>query len=238
MSRILLVTGTDTDVGKTVVTALLNKYLNECGVMSVTQKWVQTGSKSGHDDISRHMGSVHDGERTLAGYRGLMVPYTLAHAASPHLAAVLEGVEINAATIIENSRELSRHFDVVLSEGAGGLMVPVNADVTILDIAEILGADVLVVAANRLGCINHTLLTINELKRRSVGIVGVVFNRTSPEGDEIVLRDNPKMISRMSGVEVIGELPFFLDEGTLYEAFRPIGVRVLEILKKGDRNGK
>jgi len=223
MKRSLFITGTDTGVGKTVVTGMLGRFLAENGVKVVTQKWVQTGCSLGVDDIDAHIKIMGLGRGDIGNYRSDMEPYSLKFPASPHLAASLENKNIDATRIERSFWRLEKDFEVVLVEGAGGFLVPINDRETMADIVERFGLSVLIVAGNRLGAINQTLLTVEAVKARGLKVEGIVFNRLSQDGDELVLKDNMRIVGTLTGEKVLGEITYNRDEAARYEQFRSIG---------------
>ncbi len=227
MVKGIFVTGTDTGVGKTVVTGLLGRFLAERGVNVVTQKWVQTGCKGVSEDIEAHIRFMDGDKGFFDKYTEEMAPYIFEFPSSPHLAAALEEKSIDTGRIESAFRRLAQDFDYVIAEGAGGALVPVSEKELMIDIAEKLALPVLVVARNRLGAINQTLLTVEALKRRGLKIAGIVFNHLGGGSNEVVLKDNLQIITKLSGVKVLGELPFREDAAGLYEDFIPIGERIL-----------
>ncbi len=224
--RSIFITGTDTGVGKTMVTGLLGRFFVQKGVDVVTQKWVQTGCDGVSEDIDEHqriMGKIPVRNARIA-------PYILKFPASPHLAAALEDKAIDAEKIKDSFRALEGNFEVVLAEGAGGLMVPVNDKIMIIDVALDLELPVLVVAENRLGAINRTLLTIEALQKRKMSILGIIFNRLSTGGDETILKDNPNIVAKISGENVLGELPYSDELNLLYESFVPMAKKIFDFM--------
>ena len=115
----------------------------------------------------------------------------------------------------------------MIAEGAGGVLVPLNEQVLTADLAARLALPAVVVVPNELGCINQALLTVEALRRRGIGLIGLVFNRRRPGGDDVILRDNPRIIARLGQVEVLGELPYLGDRPAELQpaatAFEPIG---------------
>lgn len=224
MKKAIFITGTDTGVGKTIVTAFLGRMLKEKGVKVITQKWVQTGCRGFSEDIDFHMKFMKSSE-----YYPEMAPYIFEFPSSPHLAARLEEKCVSIKKIESSFHKLSEDFDVVLIEGSGGVLVPVNEENMIIDILGKLSLKSLVVAENRLGAINQTLLTLEAFKSRGLGVLGVLFNRTSPEKSERILKDNVRIVEKFSSAKIFGELKFNKDTDMLYEEFLPIGE---EIIKK------
>ena len=221
----VFVTGTDTGVGKTVVCGLLAGFLRGSGVRVVSQKWVQTGCEGDPEDLSTHwMLSGSPGPPEGEALDDLC-PYRFRLPASPHLAAAREGRRVEASVIEAAYRRLSAKYDAVLVEGAGGFLVPLAEGLLTGDLVAALGLPVLVVVGNRLGCVNHALLTVEAVRRRGVPLLGLVFNRTerSAGTEPEVLSDNPRAVAEASGAPVLGELPFLPDRKRGAEAFAPIG---------------
>lgn len=189
----IFITGTDTGVGKTVATGLLAKFLLEQRVSVITQKWAQTGGGRGAD-IDRHLKLMGIKKSQIRQYLPYIQPYVFKFPGSPHLAARLEGKKIDPEKIKKSFRFLASKFDFVLVEGSGGVLVPFDNNRFLIDIARDLGLAVLIVAANKLGAINHTLLTIEAVKKRKMNLLGVVFNNYRSKDSKIILRDNLKIL--------------------------------------------
>jgi len=230
--RAVFVTGTDTGVGKTLVTGLLARYLCRKGFSAVTQKWVQTGCRGFSSDVNFHLKLMDKGRRQMGDYLKLMAPYTFSRAYSPHLAAKIEHKIIDSKKIINSFRLLSKGFDFVIVEGAGGALVPLNSKILLIDIARCLKIPFLVVAQNKLGAINHTLLTVEALKKRDIKILGVIFNNLKDE-DKIVLKDNPIIIKKLCQETILGNLNWEPSLERLYADFIPIASKILKGLKYG-----
>lgn len=195
MVRGLFVTGTDTSVGKTVVSAaLMHRYGRE----TLLRYWkpIQTGIEQdpGGNDTAEvvRLGECRGEDVIDAGVR-------LRRPLSPHLAARLDGVTIELQPLVDVA-EQSRHALIV--EGAGGVLVPVNDRDFMADLMSRLALPVLIVSRSTLGTINHTLLTIEALRRRSLSIAGVVM--VGPPNTE-----NREAIEQRGGVQVIAEMPLF-----------------------------
>jgi len=224
--RGIFVTGTDTGVGKTIVTGLLARYLLENGSNVITQKWVQTGcSDFTSTDVGLHLKIMGRGKKDIKDYLNHVLPYMFKTASSPHLACSIENKRINASRIIKSYRILAGEFDFVITEGTGGVLVPLNKEKLLIDIVKKLDLAVLIVAQNKLGAINHTLLTIEALRRRRIKILGVLFNNPK-SGNKIVLRDNPLIIKALSHEKVFGVLSRNSRLDKLYQEFTSIGKRI------------
>ena len=204
--RSIFIAGTDTGVGKTIVTGILARRLIEKGYSVVTQKWFQAGPSS---DINVHLKLMGKQRKDYARHLHLMNPYLFKFASSPHLASRLEGRNINIDKIKKSLKDLSGHFDFVLVEGSGGLLVPLTRKMLLIDLIKKLRMSVLLVAENKLGTINHTLLSIEALRARDIKIIGIIFNTRFDGGDRRILKDNPDIVRRLAGIDILGALPYF-----------------------------
>jgi len=231
--RGIFVTGTDTGVGKTIITGLLGRYLLDKGYNVITQKWIQTGCRDSlATDIKLHLKIMHRGKNDLGGYSGLISPYVFKTPSSPHLASQIENRIINPDKIKESFRLLSRHFDFTIAEGIGGVLTPFNKKGLVIDIVSQLDLAVLVVAQNKLGAINHTLLTIEALEKRKIKILGIIFNNPKKE-DKRIVKDNPLIIKALANQKVFGTLPWIERYEKLYARFIPIANKIYKSLCLG-----
>lgn len=195
MLKGLFITGTDTEVGKTVVAAaLMHRYRKELRLRY--WKPIQTGIEQDDDTATvRRLGECPDAEILDEGIR-------LERPVSPHLAAKLSGQQI---TIEQVYKTLMTHADQNVSwiiEGAGGVLVPINDSEQMVDLVRMLSLPVLVVGSTRLGTINHTLLTIELLRRDALIVAGIVMVGESNAY-------NREAIEFYSMASVLGEMPRF-----------------------------
>jgi dethiobiotin synthetase len=228
----VFVTGTDTGVGKTMFVGLLARYLREQGCRAITQKWVQTGTRDYPRDIPVHLELMGVERGAVERHEGDVNPYAFELAGSPHLAAACEGARIDVRKIVASFRRLEEAFDMVIVEGAGGVLVPLSRRKLLVDVVERLGLPVVVVAANKLGAINHTLLTVEALRARGIEVLGIVFNTLDRREDEVVVRDNPEIVKAFARVPILGQLAWSKDFGRLYRRFKPIAKRVVGELSR------
>ncbi|MDD5686556.1 MAG: dethiobiotin synthase [Elusimicrobia bacterium] len=220
---VIFVTGTDTGVGKTMITGLLYQYITKKGYSVITQKWVQTGTKTLlESDVAHHY--FHS---TDVNFHSYSLPYCFRFPGSPHLAAKLEGRRINIKKIIESFNKLCRKYDFLIVEGTGGIMVPFNGKYLSIDLVKKLNLSVIIVVGNKLGCINHTLLTIDSLKRRNIRIIGLIFNNIFQKQKKTILKDNPDIIEKISGIKVLGIMKKERSKNKLINNFRKIGKKIL-----------
>ncbi|HTV96806.1 MAG TPA: dethiobiotin synthase [Steroidobacteraceae bacterium] len=198
MSASIIVTGTDTDVGKTVFCAGLTRL-----VQGAYWKPVQSGLAGETDSALVQRLAELPAERILPEAWRLRTP------ASPHLAAEIDGVAIDAARLT-----LPAAGRTLIVEGAGGLLVPLTRHMLLVDLFRRWGAPVVLCARTRLGTINHTLLSIEALRSRAIPLLGIAFI-----GDAHA--DNERIIGALGDVPVLGRLPYLdpLTPGTLAAAF-------------------
>ena len=187
MKRIF-VTGIDTDIGKTVVSAILTEALE-----ADYWKPIQAGNLDATDtDMVRKL---------ISNSKSVIHPvtYRLTQPLSPHAAAAADGVTIDMDTI-RSSMPSSNGRDLII-EGAGGVMSPVNDSFVVMDLIKSLDAEAVIVSKHYLGSINHTLLTIDAMRRKGLPIVGVFFNGKP-------VQTSVDFILRYSGIKPLG----FIDE--------------------------
>lgn len=225
-AKALFVTGTDTDAGKTVISGLFGRYLLNRNYRVITQKWIQSGAKDFLKDTDLHLRLMKRKREGIKNYLPYISPYVFKFPSSPHLAAKMDGKTISAGRIKKNFRYLSDNFDFVIVEGVGGALVPFSKRKLIIDIAGELNLPVLVVANNKLGAINHTLLTVEAIKKRNMKLVGIVFNNMTKGVNATILKDNPRTVEEISKEKVLGVLPYLKDKNLLYKSFAPIGKRI------------
>ncbi len=228
--RAVFITGTDTGAGKTVVTGCLARYLLEKGCSVITQKWIQSGCNSfSHSDVATHLKIMGRPAASIKKDLPHVLPYMFRHASSPHLAGKMENKKIDSSKIITSFKVLSDRFDLVIVEGIGGALVPFTDKRLVIDIVKELDLPVVIVAGNKLGAINHTLLTIEALRARKIRILGLVFNNLRKE-DKRILKDNSRIIGALSGQEIFGTLSWEPSYKKLYKRFAPIGERIFKRL--------
>lgn len=228
MKQSLFVTATDTGVGKTLVCGLLCRFLREQGIDVGYQKWVSTGGLTS-PDLERVASLA--GMTFLPEELAWQVPYCFAFPASPHLAADMEGRVVAADRITEAFRAAQAACDVLVVEGVGGAMVPLTRELLLVDLLARLRLPTLIVARSGLGTLNHTLLTIEALRRREIPILGVVCTDSVPSEEEAIVADNLRTIAEMGGVELFGRLPWCAAEAELHRLFASIGATILARLQ-------
>ncbi len=175
-SRVYFVSGIDTGIGKTIVTGLLAASCMEKGVQTITQKMVQTGCTGISEDILRHR-QIMGIELLQADITGLTCPYVFPVPCSPHLAARLEDQTIDCNVIHRATASLLQDYELVLLEGAGGLLVPLNEEETLIDYLAVEKYPLILVSSSRLGSINHTLSALALARSRNITVAALIYNR-------------------------------------------------------------
>lgn len=212
----LLITGTDTGIGKTWVGRALSHALVAAGRRVVALKPVETGCNAS--------GSHLEDGALLAAATGQAEPraalFRFADPVAPALAAEREGQDIDLDALVLQIEGLSQGADVLLVEGAGGLLSPITWEWTVVDLARSLGAAALVVAADRLGSINHTQLTLSALELAGIDLAGVVL--TAPEHPDESTGTNAAAIERLSGLERVLSLPRENDPSAAASRIAPV----------------
>lgn len=212
MSQVIFISGIDTDAGKSYCTGwLANKLIAE-GKSVITQKFIQTGNTGVSEDIERHrriMGIPFTDEDR----NNLTAPVIFTYPASAQLAARIDNRTIDLGVIDEATKKLAERYDVVLVEGAGGLMVPITDDFMAIDYVVSRRLPLMLVTNSRLGSINHTILSLEAIKNRNIELAGVLYNKFY-DNDPLISADTHDFISRylsrnfpgveMTDVPVIG----------------------------------
>jgi dethiobiotin synthetase len=214
-SQVVFVTGTDSGVGKTFVGCALARGLVARGLRVKAIKVVETG-------VGNHPQAEEDGVR-LAHATGQLNPLHALHRfrtpVAPAVAADLEGGRLDFDTTVLEVERIAEGTDVTLVETAGGLLAPLAWDWTMVDLAEALDAAVLVVGANRIGTINHTLLTLGALELGGVRPAGVVLSAAASADESTPT--NRAAIARLSGLDRVLELPRLASDADALGAIQP-----------------
>ena len=200
-NQMICITGTDTGIGKTVVTGLLAKKCHAHKSV-VTQKWVQSGDLDSPDIQTHDQLSTQIIDTKWLSDRQV---YSFDDPVSPHLAARLANQTIDPDMLKQATNRLVTSFDMVLVETSGGIMVPLTDSITTGDVVAEMGMPTIVVVPNKLGTINHSLLTLNYLKQRQVSVLGFIMNQFDTNQSPLQA-DNPRIIQALSNVKWMGTI--------------------------------
>ncbi|MBT9511689.1 MAG: dethiobiotin synthase [Acidovorax sp.] len=199
------VTGTDTGVGKTLVSAGLLRALSAHHPRVVGMKPVAAGLVPWGEDWASEDAIALRAASTLAVAPELDNPVLLPDPLSPHIAAARAGVQIDIAAIVRSYQALAAQADAVVVEGAGGFHVPLTDTLTGADLAQALALPVVLVVGLRLGCLNHALLTAEAIRVRGLTLAGWVANRVDPDMEAV--EDNITYLRARLGAPLLADVP-------------------------------
>ncbi len=230
----VFVTGTDTDVGKTVIAAGLTAALRQTGVQAVYFKAVQSGCPTENGRLLATDAQLAQTMARLDEPLALLTPVTLELPLAPAVAAAMAGVTVDLEVIAQAYRELAGRYSFVVVEGAGGLYVPlVDNEFLVLDLARWLNLPALVVARPGLGTINHTVMTVKTLEHAGLTVAGIILNQY-PDRPNLAARTNPGVIEAISGRPILAKVPVIAElqqesgRATLIAALLPVAAALRE----------
>ncbi|MBI3283313.1 MAG: dethiobiotin synthase [Burkholderiales bacterium] len=199
------VTGTDTEIGKTLVSAALMHALAQAGHSSVGMKPVAAGAEWRDGGWHNEDVDALKAAATLTAPDELVCPYLMQTPAAPHIVAEREQLTISLTHIVQCYRQLSRLADAVVVEGVGGFRVPLSQQHDTADMAQQLAVPVILVVGLRLGCINHALLTAEAIAARGLSLAGWVANTVQP--DMLCLEENITALRARLPAPLLGHIP-------------------------------
>ncbi|MDE2180366.1 MAG: dethiobiotin synthase [candidate division NC10 bacterium] len=203
----LFITGTDTGVGKTLITAGLAHALRACGIDVGVMKPVETGCPT-RNGLLRPLDALT--LREAAGSRDtldLINPYRFREPLAPLVAAERSRRCIEIDRLLERFGRLADRHAMMLVEGAGGLLVPITEELSFLDLATRLRLPLLIVVGSRLGALNHARLTVEAARAARVPVTGAIVNRATPERSPAHIT-NLSALHRLLPIPVLGEIPY------------------------------
>jgi len=215
----LFITGTDTDVGKTYVTAGLAVTLRKMGINVGVMKPFAAGSpqKKGFAsediEILAKAAQVSDPEK-------LMNPQFFKMAASPYTASKKLKVNVKIKQVLASFKKLSERHEVLLVEGMGGIMTPILKDYFVTDLIKEMKLSAMIVTRTRIGTVNHTIMTWKMCKQFKIPVKGIIINNFESGGYSASLLKND--LENLTGIPVVGILPYIenLGDDSLYRNFR------------------
>lgn len=193
----LLVTGTDTGIGKTWVSALIIEQLRKVGTNAVGLKPVLSGGRDDAERLWQANGGVLDID--------LINPHWYRTPVAPLVASRIEGSPLVLGDMVKHIQQIRDDHEFTIVEGVGGWEVPMSEDFGFPEFAKALGLPIVVVAANWLGTINHTLLTVKAIQAAGLECVGVILNHLEAERD-VAATTNRMMLEELCPVPIIGEV--------------------------------
>jgi len=205
--KAIFITGTDTGVGKTLVTGGLCLALRAQGINAGVMKPVETGCPPRGKKLVPQDALFLKNLLKLTDKLDTIAPYRFRAPLAPYLASEMEGARISLLKISRALNTLVRCYDVVLVEGAGGLLVPLTRNITYAEMCKKLGLPIILVVSNKLGAINHTLLTLRAAESLGIECLGIILN-TVVETLDLAQKTNQRVLDAVCGTPVIGEIPF------------------------------
>jgi dethiobiotin synthetase len=244
MPKGFFITGTDTGVGKTVITVALIKAIGLFGLRACGMKPIETGCIK--SNVKCQMSNVKFKDEVLIPSDGmflkemadmndsidLVTPICFENPLAPLTASEIEGMPVDLKKIKKAYSELSKKYKVVIVEGIGGLLVPIKKDYFVLDLAKDLGLPIIVVSRPGLGTLNHTMLTVNYAIKEGLNVAGIIINYSKSPKGTLAEDTNPEVIKQISPVPIIGIFPYLedLESDTIEKAV--VKNLDLEIIKK------
>ncbi|AIF53594.1 dethiobiotin synthase [Pelosinus sp. UFO1] len=205
----LFITGTDTDIGKTVITGGIAAALKVRGLQVGVMKPLASGGvvnqagKLVAEDATFLMKAAGIGEEK----RDAVNPLCLAPALTPAVAAVMSGVEIDISLILRAYHKLTESYEPVVVEGVGGITAPLWQEYLLVDLMVQLDLPVIVVTGPKLGTINHTVLTVEYARNRGLHVAGIIINAWNEAEVGILEKSNEEYIRRLTHVPIVGKFP-------------------------------
>jgi dethiobiotin synthetase len=203
----IFITGTDTGVGKTLIAGGLAACCRRGGARIGVMKPVESGCRRTEQGLQPDDALFLKKMAASADALDDIVPYRLEQPLTPSVAAALSGSVIDLQVINSAYRRLAVQNDLVLVEGAGGLLAPITGHATGVDLIKLLQIPIIVVARNALGTINHTLLTVEHARRSGLTVLGIILNQSTPVPD-LSAETNPGIIAELSGLPLLGVIPY------------------------------
>lgn len=215
MAKGIFITGTDTEVGKTVIAGGLAAALKAAGINVGVMKPIASGGVLSSHCRERVKGRIISEDALFLKHAAqvndeldLINPICLCNPLAPSVAAEIEGVSIELEQIEDVFNQLSQNHDFMIVEGVGGIAAPIYDNLLVADMAQRFQLPLLIVARPNLGTINHTVLTVAFARSFNLHPCGVVLNGLRPESKGIAEETNPKEIARLTHLPIIGIVPF------------------------------
>ena len=213
MANALFVTGTDTEIGKTVVSVLILRALARHGFKAIGMKPVASGSKRTAEGLRNDDAEqLINASNVIASYDDVN-PYAFEPAIAPHIAAREVGIDIRLEEIIRRYNTLSKRAQWVIVEGVGGWKVPLGKDFCVADLATALSIPIVLVVGIRLGCINHALLSVESIQNKGGHLQAWVANICDDRGERV--QENIATLEALIKQPRLGTIPFCQDRDKL-----------------------
>jgi len=207
MHKGIFITGTDTGVGKTFVATGLIRAMKDQGIAVCPMKPAESGCRVSKGQL------IPADTLKLIEASGvdepieLINPYRFRKPLAPSVAAEIEGGNFKKRVVLDAYNKLAEKYEIIIVEGAGGIMVPLYKRYLFLDLVKDMNLPLMIVARPGLGTINHSLLTIEAARKKGIKVLGVVFNNVAKSKKDLSCKTNPEVIAQIGKVSVLGYVP-------------------------------
>lgn len=236
MKQGIFVTGTDTDVGKTIIAGHLARELRTLEVDTGVMKPLASGGTVKVNPLTGEEKLISEDAELLAKLSGVedaldeITPLCFREALAPLPAAEIENRTIELAPVLETYRKLCRRHEFMVVEGIGGLMVPLTGTYYVLDLIRELELPLLVVAHTGIGTLNHTILTVKAAQAQGIEVVGTILNNTEPAQQGLAERTNPDVLEKCLNVPVLSIVPYLDDILQPHRSFKKLAENIRRAL--------
>lgn len=208
MTNGVFITGTDTEIGKTVIAGGLAAAIKASGIDVGVMKPIASGGIAYEDGLVSEDATFLKHAAQVDDDLDLINPICLRHPLAPSVAAEIEGVSIDFQRIEAAFNQLCSKHEFIIVEGIGGIAVPICSELLVVDLVKRFQLQLLIVARPNLGTINHTVLTVAFARSSQLKLCGIVLNSLQHESKGLAEKTNPKEIIRLTHLPILGVVPF------------------------------
>jgi len=213
MAKGFFITGTDTGVGKTIISGAVIKLIISFGLKACGMKPIESGCICSEGTLFPPDGMFLKKIACMEEPLTVVTPLCFKNPLAPMSASEIEKTEFSLSDIKKAFQKLSRRYEAVVVEGVGGLLVPIQSSYYVIDLVQELSLPLIVVARPGLGTINHTMLTVKYALKEGLKVAGIIINYSRPPEKSLAEKTNPGLLSRISPVPVIGIFPHLKNTG-------------------------
>lgn len=220
MSKGFFITGTDTGIGKTIVSGALIRAIHLFGLKPFGMKPVESGCGKEGDVLIPYDGLFLKQTAHMQDPINLVTPCCFENPLAPLAASEIERKNVNISEIRKAFAKLNRKYEAAVIEGVGGLLVPIKKNYYVSDLAKEFSLPLIVVAKPGLGTLNHIMLTVNYAQKEGLEVAGVIINNSQPPENSLAEKTNPQILMQICPVPLLGIFPYLrnIDEESLEKA--------------------
>jgi dethiobiotin synthetase len=208
MAKGFFITGTDTGVGKTIISGAIIKALQYLGVRACGMKPVETGCGREGDVLIPYDGMFLKQIAQMEESIAVVTPCRFESPLAPLIASEMDGIQLSLHDITSNFIKLRYNYNAIVVEGIGGLLVPLRKDYFVSDLAKEMDLPLIIVARPGLGTINHIMLTVRQADASGLQVAGIILNHNRPPENSLAEETNPKLLAQVCPVPLIGVFPY------------------------------